>query len=54
MVTDLEVDELEPKALVAITVNVYFFPLVRFVTRWLRELVPALPSTPPLGFEVTV
>ena len=55
MVIALEgLDVVEPTALVAVTVNVYLVPLFRFVTRCESEVDPALVSTPPLGFDVTV
>ena len=43
-----------PIALVAVTVKVYAVPLVRPVTTWDVPVVPALLSTPPAGFDVTV
>ena len=43
-----------PTALVAVTVKVYAVPLVSPVTMWLVPVVPALLSTPPAGFEITV
>ena len=43
-----------PTTLVAVTVKVYDVPLVNPVTTWLVPVVPALLSTPPAGFEVTV
>jgi hypothetical protein len=45
---------LEPTALAATTVNVYAVPFVRPVTTCDVEVVPALLSTPPAGFEMTV
>ena len=45
---------LAPTPLFARTVNVYATPLVRLVTIWLSDVVPALLSTPPAGLEVTV
>ena len=45
---------LEPAAFVATTVKVYAVPLVSPVIVWLNEVVPALLSTPPAGFETTV
>jgi hypothetical protein len=45
---------LEPAAFVATTVNVYAVPFVRPVTTCVVAVVPALLSTPPAGFDVTV
>ena len=45
---------LEPAAFVATTVNVYAAPFVRPVTMWVVAVVPALPSKPPAGLDVTV
>jgi hypothetical protein len=45
---------LEPAPFVAITVNVYAVPLVRPVTTCVVNVLPALLSTPPAGFEITV
>ena len=43
-----------PVMLVAVTVNVYAWPLVRPVMECDREVEPALASVPPEGLEVTV
>ena len=43
-----------PTVLVAVTVKVYAVPLVKPVMTWLVPVVPALLSTPPAGFEITV
>src|SRR6185436_20476995 len=43
-----------PAAFVAMTVNVYAVPLTSPVTECVSDVVPALLSTPPAGFEVTV
>jgi hypothetical protein len=40
--------------LVATTVNVYNVLLVSPVITWVVAVVPALPSTPPAGLDVTV
>ena len=45
---------LEPAAFVATTVNVYGVPFVRPVTTCVSAVLPALLSTPPAGFEITV
>ena len=45
---------LEPAAFVATTVKVYAVPFVSPVTVWLNNVVPALLSTPPAGFDTTV
>jgi hypothetical protein len=45
---------LEPAALVATTVNVYEVPFVRPVMVCVVLALPALLSTPPAGFDVTV
>jgi hypothetical protein len=45
---------LEPAALVATTVNVYAVPFVRPVIACVVNVLPALLSTPPAGFEITV
>ncbi|HYA42013.1 MAG TPA: hypothetical protein VEF34_11960 [Syntrophobacteraceae bacterium] len=47
IVVGLEVDELEPNALVAVTVNLYLVPLFRFVMIWASEVDAGLASTPP-------
>ena len=44
----------EPAAFVATTVNVYAVPFVSPVIVCVVEVVPALLSTPPAGFDVTV
>ena len=46
--------EPEPTALAATTVNVYAVPFVSPVTTCVVAVVPALLSTPPAGFEITV
>ena len=43
-----------PIAFVATTVKVYAVPFVRPVTVWLSDVLPALLSTPPAGFEIAV
>ena len=43
-----------PPPLVAVTVNVYGVPLTRFVMMWLSDVVVALLSIPPGGFDKTV
>ena len=45
---------LEPIAFVATTVKVYAVPFARPVTTCVNAVVPALLSTPPAGFEITV
>ena len=45
---------LEPAAFVATTVNVYGVPFVRPVTTCVVVVLPALLSTPPAGFAITV
>ena len=45
---------LEPAAFVAITVKVYGVPFVSPVTTCVVNVLPALLSTPPAGFEITV
>ena len=45
---------LEPAALVATTVKAYEVPFTRLVITWVVDVLPALLSTPPAGFEVTV
>ena len=45
---------LDPAALVATTVKVYAVPLVNPVIACVVDVLPALPSTPPAGFDVTV
>jgi hypothetical protein len=45
---------LDPSAFVATTVNVYAVPLVSPVIACVVDVVPALLSTPPAGFDVTV
>ena len=44
----------EPAAFVATTVNVYAVPFVRPVIACVVAVVPALLSTPPAGFDITV
>ena len=43
-----------PTEFAAVTVKVYEVPLVSPVTTCVVEVLPALVSTPPAGFEVTV
>jgi hypothetical protein len=45
---------LDPAAFAATTVNVYGVPLVRPVTMCVVDVLPALLSKPPAGFEITV
>ena len=45
---------LVPLEFVAVTVKVYDCPLVRPVTVCVRAVVPALPSVPPEGLDMTV
>jgi hypothetical protein len=44
----------EPAAFVATTVNVYGVPLTSPVMACVVDVLPALLSTPPAGFETTV
>ena len=55
-VTELDAADgrLGPAIFVATTVKVYAVPFVRPVTTCVVEVLPALLSTPPAGFEITV
>jgi hypothetical protein len=46
--------KLVPAEFVAVTVKVYAVPFASPVMTWLRDVLPALPSTPPAGLDVTV